>query len=180
MHECSRDEIFGLTGGGASGIQFIEPMQLLGDEVNHMSKPIAAAIVGAGHRAVIYADYSGQHPEELKITAVADPDGGRCLRVASRYGLPPEACYSSAEELAAVRPRVADVVINGTMDHQHVPTTLPLIEAGYHVLLTWRTTPVKRAICPKTPPPPDNSSYGANALPRKTRNAATLVVKMAN
>ena len=33
------------------------------------------------------------------------------------------------------RPRFADCVINGTMDHQHVPTSLPLLEAGYDMLL---------------------------------------------
>jgi predicted dehydrogenase len=100
-----------------------------------VGKTITAAIVGAGHRAVIYADYALRHPGELRITAVADPDRERCLRVARHFGLGPEACYNSAGELAAVRPRVADVVINGTMDHQHVPTSLPLIEAGYHLLL---------------------------------------------
>ena len=32
-------------------------------------------------------------------------------------------------------PRLADFAINGTMDHQHVETTIPLLEAGYDVLL---------------------------------------------
>src|SRR5690606_24626279 len=48
--------------------------------------------------------------------------------------IPPERCFESAEELAAV-PRFADAAINGTMDRQHVPTSLPLLKAGYHLLL---------------------------------------------
>ena len=100
-----------------------------------MTTPIRTAIVGAGHRALIYADHALQHPDEMQITAVADPDADRRRRTAETFNLPPEACFASADELAAATPRVADVAINGTMDHQHVATSLPLLRAGYHLLL---------------------------------------------
>ena len=32
-------------------------------------------------------------------------------------------------------PTASSSIINGTMDHQHVPTSLPLLEAGYDILL---------------------------------------------
>lgn len=99
-----------------------------------MTKPITAVIVGAGHRALKYASYAQQHPDELQIVGVADPNELRVRQVAELYNLPPERCFSSAEELAAV-PRLADAVINGTMDRQHVPTSLALLKAGYHILL---------------------------------------------
>jgi predicted dehydrogenase len=54
--------------------------------------------------------------------------------VAELYGLRPDQCFETAEELAA-GPQIADAVINGTMDQQHVPTSLPLLNAGYHLLL---------------------------------------------
>lgn len=98
------------------------------------SHPITAVIVGAGHRALTYASYADAHPDELRIVGVADPDEGRRRRVAERYNLPPERCFDSAESLAAAG-RIADAVINGTMDRQHVPTSIPLLEAGYHILL---------------------------------------------
>ena len=47
---------------------------------------------------------------------------------------PRERCFETAEQVAA-QPKFADVVINGTMDHQHVPTSLPLLAAGYDMLL---------------------------------------------
>lgn len=97
-------------------------------------KPVEAVIVGAGHRALIYADYALEHPNELKITAVADPNPLRREKAAARYGFGKDRCFESAEELAA-RGKIADAVINGTMDHQHVDTALPLIEKGYHLLL---------------------------------------------
>jgi predicted dehydrogenase len=70
----------------------------------------------------------------MKIVGVADPNKLRCEQVAIEYGLSPEQCYESAEELAS-RGKLADIIINGTMDNQHVDTTVPLLEAGYDVLL---------------------------------------------
>jgi len=96
--------------------------------------PLTAIIVGAGHRALVYASYAREHPDELSIVAVADPRELRRQRVAGLYGLSPGHCFETAEEVAA-KPRFADVVINGTMDHQHVLTSLPLLAAGYHMLL---------------------------------------------
>jgi predicted dehydrogenase len=95
---------------------------------------LRAIIVGAGHRALLYASYAEQRPDELEIVAVADPVGQRREAVAERFGLPPERCFATAEE-AAAQPKFADVAINGTMDHQHVPTSMPLLRAGYDLLL---------------------------------------------
>ncbi len=91
-------------------------------------------IVGAGHRALTYASYAQHHPDEVQIVAVADPIAERRKLVADLYDLPDDRCFSSAEELAA-QPKFADFVINGTMDHQHVATALPLLAAGYDMLL---------------------------------------------
>jgi predicted dehydrogenase len=95
---------------------------------------ICAVIVGAGHRALAYAAYALEHPDELAIVGVADPRPLRRQKVAELYDLPADRCYATAEELAAA-PRFADMAINGTMDHQHVPTSLPLLRAGYDLLL---------------------------------------------
>ncbi len=96
--------------------------------------PITAVIVGGGHRAVIYADYSLKHPDELKIVGIADPDPERREMCRLKYGFDKAHCFESAAELAAV-PRFADAVINGTMDHQHYDTSVPLLEKGYDMLL---------------------------------------------
>ncbi len=96
--------------------------------------PITAVIVGGGHRSVIYADYSLTHPEALKIVGVADPNPDRRAMCRERYGIPEENCFETAEALAA-KGRIADAVINGTMDHQHFATSVPLLRAGYDMLL---------------------------------------------
>ena len=95
---------------------------------------LTGIIVGAGHRALTYASYAQHHPTALRIVGVADPIAERRALVAERYDLPADRCFASAEALAA-HPKLADFVINGTMDHQHVATALPLLEAGYDMLL---------------------------------------------
>ena len=97
-------------------------------------KPLEAIIVGGGHRSLTYAKLSEIEPDKLRITGVADPDEFRRKSIAKRFNIPEDRCFSSAEELAAV-PKFADAVINGTMDHIHVSTAIPLLKAGYDMLL---------------------------------------------
>lgn len=101
---------------------------------DELRKPITTIIVGAGHRALTYASYAKEYPEKFKVVGVVDPIEDRRKYVAELYGLGPEQCFSTAEELAA-QPKLADTIINGTMDHQHVYTTVPLLKRGYDVLL---------------------------------------------
>ncbi|MCD6360135.1 MAG: Gfo/Idh/MocA family oxidoreductase [Armatimonadetes bacterium] len=96
--------------------------------------PVTAAIVGCGHRGLGYGRYSLRHPDQLKIVAVADPNDIRRQAAAEEFDVPPDMQFRTAEELAE-RPQLADAVINGTMDQHHIPTTLPLLESGYDVLL---------------------------------------------
>ena len=86
-----------------------------------MAKQITAIIVGAGHRALLYSLYALQNPEKFKIVGVADPDPIRRRKTAEMHGFGEDMCFESAEALAE-RPRLADAVINGTMDTQHVKT----------------------------------------------------------
>ena len=97
-------------------------------------KPITAIIVGAGHRAFTYAKLAITNPELLKIVGVADPDKIRQKKAMEMFGFPKENCFDSAEELAKA-PKFADAVINGTMDEQHLATSLPLLKKGYDMLL---------------------------------------------
>ena len=95
---------------------------------------ITAVLVGLGHRGVGYATYADSHPDELQIVGIAEPDAVRRSRYAERFGVPSENCFENAEALAAVQ-KFSDVAINGTMDEIHIETTVPLLEAGYDVLL---------------------------------------------
>ncbi len=81
-----------------------------------------------------YARHALRHPDEFKIVAVADPNPHRRASAAKIHDIPADMCFETAEELAS-RPKFADAAINGTMDRLHIPTSLPLLKAGYHLLL---------------------------------------------
>lgn len=98
------------------------------------NQPVTAVIVGAGQRAMIYASYAEKYPERRRIVGVVEPDAKRRQLAASLYSIPAEQCFGSVHEMTA-GPRLADAAINGTMDRLYVATTMPLLEAGYHVLL---------------------------------------------
>ena len=104
--------------------------------------PIRVAVVGAGHRGLAYASYAHSHPERMQVVAVADPASHRRQAAARVHGLSPEMTFQSYEELAK-HPKLADAVINGTLDHLHYESTLLLLKSGYDVLLE---KPIARTI----------------------------------
>ena len=98
-------------------------------------KQVTFAVCGFGIRGMeAYSSYQKTHPDEMRITAVADPDPAK-REIAQRvYGVPAAQCFSSAQELLA-QPRLADVMIIATQDRQHVQQAIPAMEKGYHLLL---------------------------------------------
>ncbi len=97
-------------------------------------RPLTAIIVGAGHRSLIYAGLAETEPELLRIVGVADPDHVKRRLAAERFRIPEEMQFYDADELAA-KGRLADVIINGTMDRDHIRTAVPLLRLGYDMLL---------------------------------------------
>jgi len=97
-------------------------------------QPVTVALVGAGHRGVGYASYALKHPDRMKMVAVADPNADRRASFGRAHAIPAERQFASHRELLK-GPRIADAVINATMDQDHFATALPLLEAGYHMLL---------------------------------------------
>ncbi len=100
-----------------------------------MTQPVTFAVCGCGARGLeAYAAYQDGHPEEMKIVAGADVRPERLAMLQKRYGLPPERCFASDEQLLA-QPKLADVMIVATQDRQHVSAALAALDKGYHVLL---------------------------------------------
>lgn len=98
------------------------------------NRPITAIIVGAGHRAFVYSELAKTNPEMLKIVGVADPDPVRRKKAMDYFGFGEDMCFPDALTLAK-HGKLADAVINGTMDEQHLETAVPLLDAGYDMLL---------------------------------------------
>lgn len=97
-------------------------------------KQIKVVMVGAGNRCNIYASYSLKEPDKMKVVGIVDPDPVRTKIMRDKFDVPEENCFSSVEEFVA-RDKFADAVINGTMDHLHVSTSIPMLKKGYDMLL---------------------------------------------
>ena len=97
-------------------------------------KPVTAIIVGAGHRAFVYSKLAKTDPDKLKIVGVADPNPVRRQKAMEEFGFGEDMCFESADDLAK-KGKLADAIINGTMDEQHLVTSIPLLNAGYDMLL---------------------------------------------
>ena len=100
-----------------------------------MKQPITFAICGFGNRGRdAYAAYQKQHPDQMKIVAVAEPVPERLMAARTEYGVEEAMCFENAETLLK-QPKLADVMIIATQDRQHIGHALPALELGYHLLL---------------------------------------------
>ncbi len=97
-------------------------------------KQVTAILIGAGARGQVYAHYAQEHPEELRIIAVAEPKEDRRALVCRTYGIPDDMAFSSWEKLLAY-PQLADTALVCTLDDMHTQPTLAALKQGYHVLL---------------------------------------------
>jgi predicted dehydrogenase len=92
-------------------------------------------MLGAGGRGFYaYGSWILNHPSEIRVVAVAEPDPARRARFSQAHGLPPDRVFADHHELFA-QGQLADALINTTMDRQHVETTLGALQTGYDVLL---------------------------------------------
>lgn len=103
-------------------------------KLENITGPIKVVLVGAGNRTNIYASYAKNKPNELQIVGIVEPNKNRRIKTAIKYDIVDENCFETIEQFI-VAPKLADAVINGTMDEIHVQTTIPILQAGYDVLL---------------------------------------------
>ena len=97
-------------------------------------KPITAIVLGAGSRGSIYAGYAKEHPDELRIVAIAEPRKDRRNMLADSLGLSEDARFATWQELLS-RPRMADCAFVCTLDDDHTAPAIQAMEQGYHLLL---------------------------------------------
>lgn len=92
------------------------------------------AILGAGGRGSYFANWINTHPDAGRVVAVAEPNPDRRKRVADANAIPSEMQFERWEDLLA-KPKLADAIINTTMDQLHMPSALKALSLGYHMLL---------------------------------------------
>ena len=99
-----------------------------------MEKVITIAVAGYGLRGQCYSQYTLEHPDAMKVVAVADIVREKVDAAKQLFNLPEQMCFDSAEQMLE-QPKLADLMFICTQDRQHVPMALAALEKGYHVLL---------------------------------------------
>ncbi|MBN1623187.1 MAG: Gfo/Idh/MocA family oxidoreductase [Clostridia bacterium] len=99
-----------------------------------MSATVKTAIVGCGNRGRTYAGYALEYPEEMKITAVVEPNEYRLNLTGDMFSVPKEMRFKDLDDFLAAKIKL-DAVINGTMDDAHYVTGMKIMKAGYNMLI---------------------------------------------
>ena len=95
---------------------------------------LKAILVGCGDRACVYAHLGVHELNGLEVVAAVDPNEERLKYVRNNFNVPMERCYKDIKEVLSLG-KIADVVINGTMDSLHIETSIPFLKQGYDMLL---------------------------------------------
>lgn len=95
---------------------------------------IKVIIVGCGDRSCVYSEYAYQHYDCFEFVGAVDPDENRLKYVQDKLKIPQDKCYKNIDEVLK-QGKIADCIINGTMDNIHYQTSIPFLKQGYDMLL---------------------------------------------
>ena len=91
------------------------------------------ALIGAGQRGMIYAEYAFCK-KNAEIVAVVEPHEGRRAIASKKFGISNDNCFACVEDFFA-RGKVSDAVILATMDKDHFGHAMAALDCGYDILL---------------------------------------------
>jgi predicted dehydrogenase len=107
--------------------------------------PAHVALVGAGSRGTVYAGLALEHPEWMKVVAVAEPRKLLRARLQALHAIPDDLAFEGWEQLVeAVGRRGAaalpggmrlDACIIATQDREHAAPAIALCKLGFDILL---------------------------------------------
>ncbi len=91
------------------------------------------ALLGAGQRGMIYAEYA-YFKKNAEIVAVVEPHEERRKIAAEKFNVKEENCFTCVEDFYA-KGKICDALILATMDKQHFDHTMAALDCGYDILL---------------------------------------------
>lgn len=97
-------------------------------------KKIKVIVIGCGDRATTYLKNGVHVFGEMEPVAAIDPNTEALRYMQETFGMTKEQCYTDINDVLA-QGKIADCVINGTMDQFHLETAIPFLEQGYDMLL---------------------------------------------
>ncbi len=97
------------------------------------------ALIGAGQRGMIYAEYA-YFKKNVEITAIVEPHDERRKIAAEKFNVKEENCFTNVEDFYA-KGKICDAIILATMDKQHFDHTMAALDVGYDILLEKPVSP---------------------------------------
>lgn len=91
-------------------------------------------VLGAGGRGQTFSTWLANEVGAGSVVAVADPNPMRRKVIGDQHGIPANMRFETWQEVMAL-PQFADVVINTTMDQDHIGSAVTAMRAGYHMML---------------------------------------------
>lgn len=98
------------------------------------NKKITVVVIGCGDRATTYCKEGVLNLKKMVVVAAIDPNPERLRYMQETFGVPAEKCYTDIKDVLC-QGKIADCVINGTMDQYHLETAVAFLEQGYDMLL---------------------------------------------
>ena len=89
-------------------------------------------LIGAGNRGMTYAQWAKCNG--ITIAAIAEKRPDRLADAAEKLQVPPNLCFSDAEDLLRIG-KIADAAIIATMDRDHYGHVMQALACGYDILL---------------------------------------------
>lgn len=97
-------------------------------------KTVSVVVVGFGDRAVEYTKYALGHPDRLTVKAAIDPNPARRALAKEMFALSDDMLFEDMSDCLRLG-KIADAVVNTTMDELHIATAIPFLQLGYDMLL---------------------------------------------
>jgi len=94
---------------------------------------VKLALVGAGQRGMIYAEYA-YNSNRAEIIAVIEPNDERRAIAAEKFKIPIERQFTSVNDFYKLG-KICDAIIIASMDRDHYEHTIQALELSYHILL---------------------------------------------
>lgn len=95
--------------------------------------PYRVAILGMGYRGRVYAQWAFEHPEDLTVVAIAEPDPEVRSVWAEKLRVAPDHVVEDWQQALTVEGLEAAII--ALPDRLHAPAALRALECGLHLLL---------------------------------------------
>ena len=95
---------------------------------------IDVVIIGCGWRGQVFARYAKEHPEEMRVFAIADKKEHLRNKMKKEYNVDEKYIFSDYHDLFK-EGKIGDAIFIATQDNQHIEPAMMALAVGYRNLM---------------------------------------------